>query len=147
MPRGGARPGSGRKSKSDAERWLGGNASRLSEVSREKPKALPVRLVAAPDGLTGDEVAVWNRMAPHAAAARTLAPGTVDAFAMFCRAVVLERELARDAGQRGGASHRGVMQRVEAWMLRFSLSPMGKALEAAEEAPVDQFAEFGAGVQ
>jgi hypothetical protein len=146
MPSGGARPGSGRKKKTESERWLAGNPSGSSEVQREKPQPLPVRLLPAPDGLTADEVKVWNRLAPHAAAARTLVPGTADAFVELCRAMVLERELALDADERGGPSHRGVMQRVEVWMLRFKLSPMGKALEVPEETPADPFAEFDGGV-
>lgn len=147
MPRGGVRPGSGRKRKSDGERWLAGNASKLPEVDREKPRPLPVRLVGAPDGLSEAELVVWNRLAPHAAAARTLFAGTVDAFVELCRAMVLERELAVDPDKRGGSSHRGVMQRVEVWMLRFRLSPMGRELDIPVEAPEDPFAMFDGGVQ
>jgi hypothetical protein len=106
-----------------------------------------VRLLAAPEGLSEDEVRVWNQLAPHAAAARTLVPGTVDAFVAFCRAMVLERELAADPDERGGPSHRGLMQRVEVWMLRFRLSPMGKELDVPEDQPEDPFAEFDGVVQ
>ena len=142
MPRGGARPGSGRKKLTEAERWLGGNAGRLTDIPREKPKPLPVRLMPAPDGLLPDEVKVWNQLAPHACAARTLTPGTADAFVALCRAMVLERELAVNTDERGGPSHRGLMQRVEVWMLRFRLSPMGKELDIPEDGLKDAFAEF-----
>jgi hypothetical protein len=69
-------------------------------------------------------------------------PGTADAFVELCRAMVLERELASDPDERGGPSHRGVMQRVEVWMLRFRLSPMGKELDVPDEEPADPFAQF-----
>lgn len=143
MPRGGARVGAGRPRKSDASRWLAGNAGkRAAERVPERPKAPVVRLVAAPDDLDELERAVWNRLAPHAAAAQTLVESTVEAFVMLCRAVVLERELSRKSDERGGPSHRGMIQRVEAGMLRFRLSPMGKPVEQPEEAPADPFAEF-----
>lgn len=148
MPRGGARPGSGRKPKDKAQAALHG--SRRTSVVRF-PSAPQSPLTSAqvapsavecPSELADDARAVWTSLAPHALAAGTLTEGTAAAFALLCRQVVLEKALAagRDAGL---ASHRGMMQRVEAGYVRFALAPMGKPVARQAEAAADPFAEFG----
>lgn len=102
----------------------------------------PADAPECPSDLSEEAKAVWARLASHALAAGTLTAGTVDAFALLCRQVVLEKVLAesRDAGQ---ASHRGMMQRVEAGFVRFALAPMGKPVARPAAAAADPFAEFG----
>lgn len=135
---GGARAGAGRKSKRLAERVLHGTA-----LLRDRKRGLPVvDEFDAPHDLTTDERLVWLRLAPHAFKARTLTAATEYQFVMLCRNIVLERRIAADPEQVGGANHRGIIQRIDAELLRFCLSPIGRPL--IEEAPKvsDPFAEF-----
>lgn len=138
MARGGARAGAGRKPKSLAEKALHGTA-KLRERRAEPPA---VEEFDAPDDLTRDERLVWMKLAPLAFQARTLTRATEDAFSDLCRNRVLMLELSRDPDKRGGADHRGIVQRVQSQMKDFSLSPFGKPL--IEDAPKveDPFAEF-----
>lgn len=163
---GGARIGAGRKGKTAAQKWLGGNAGKRGSSAKPKPAA--VALIAAPADLQADQAAVWNELAPHACAARTLTDGTVAAFRDLCEAIVVKRELLAQiqkdgytylkvtidgAGQEHQevkahpllAQHRGMMQRVEAGMLRFRLSPIGKELLPAEK-PKDDWDDLDATV-
>jgi hypothetical protein len=149
---GGLRVGAGRKPKGRAEAWLGGDAGKRGR-GKAKPKAAPVTLIAAPRDLPEDQRAVWNELAPHACARRTLTDQTVAAFRDLCEAIVWKRRLftgiesltvATPTGIKAHpliAQHRGMMQRVEAGMLRFCLAPMGKELAPAE-APKDEWSEF-----
>src|SRR3990167_7655662 len=126
MPKGGARVGSGRKPKTWTDARLHGSRQRsvVRFPSRSDAAAPPSGPVAPPADIAPDAAAVWAELSPFAREARTLTAGTAAAFAMLCRAVVLERALgaSRDAGQ---SSHRGMMQRVEAGFVRFSLAPLG----------------------
>lgn len=131
---GGLRPGAGRKSKGTAAKWLSGSGARKVAVPA-------VDHVDVPDDLTVAERLVWLRLAPHAMKAGTLTAATEFQFGLLCRNVVLERELAKDADQRGNASHRGIIQRVDAELARFCLAPMGKPIVEVP-APVDPFDEF-----
>lgn len=94
-----------------------------------------------PAGISPEAAAVWDVLGPFALEKGTLTAGTATAFEMLCRAVVLERALgaSRDAGQ---ASHRGMMQRVEAGFARFSLVANGKPMAQPAPKAVDPFAEF-----
>ena len=104
------------------------------------PVETPAAPVVAPVGLSAKVLAVWAREAPYALAAGTLTPATAEAFALFCRSVVLEVKLSK--GQTaGGPSHRGVIAIVTAGRLRFGLSPNGKPI-AKPAAVADPFAEF-----
>lgn len=135
---GGARVGAGRKSKRLAEKVLQGAATR-SERRQAVPK---VEEFDAPDDLTRDERLVWLKLAPFAFAARTLTRGTADAFSDLCRNRVLMREIGADPDRRGGADHRGLIQRVESQMKSFALSPFGKPVAAEVPTEDDPFAEF-----
>lgn len=130
---GGGRPGAGRKPKSSYLRSIDGGAGKRKPAS-ELPAAVPpveVDEFDAPDSLSPAQRLVWLELAPHAFAARTLTKGTMAAFVMLCRNVVIERSLA--AGALAGTSdHRGMIQRVDAEMLAFSLRPCGKAVYQAE---------------
>ncbi|MGE0460913.1 MAG: P27 family phage terminase small subunit [Vicinamibacterales bacterium] len=115
-------------------------------------------MIPAPPGeLTLDELAVWNDVAPLAEREGTLTDATRLALRDLCEAIVLKRKLLRvisDEGltvfslQGNKAAHplltqfRGLMQRVEAGLMRFKLAPMGKEILKPAETPADPFAEF-----
>jgi hypothetical protein len=130
---GGPRPGAGRKPKSKHLRGLDGGADRRTRAPLSPAPTVAVDEFDAPNSLTTDQRLVWLELAPHAFAARTLTKGTMAAFVMLCRNVVIERQLA--AGALAGTSdHRGMIQRVDAEMARFCLAPFGKAIFEAEVA-------------
>lgn len=115
-----------------------------------------------PGDLTLHELAVWNELAPLAEREGTLTDSTRMSLRDLCEAIVLKRRLLRAIGDEGltvyslqgnKAAHplltqfRGLMQRVEAAMLRFRLAPMGKEILQDSAAPAsDPFAEFDQGV-
>lgn len=163
---GGTRVGAGRPRKSDKQRWLGGDAGKRSHT--EKPQLHPVELISAPEGLSEDEIAVWNTEAPFACQARTLTKATVGAFVEFCEAVVMARSLKKRILDEGltylkvtvdgaGQEHReqkrhsllpelrGWAQTVRTKRAEFKLSPMGKPIEEAVVVE-DPFSEFDATV-
>jgi hypothetical protein len=135
MPRGGSRIGCGRKPLNAVQRALTGNAGHRSRVLLG-PGAGEALVTAAIDPfeptveLASDERRVWDALAPHAFAARTLTRGTELAFALLCRNLVIERAQARMAP--GTPSHRGMIQRVDAELAAFSLRPFGKPILTAE---------------
>lgn len=160
---GGTRIGTGPKRKTSDEKWLSGKGP------ANQPKTPPpVTLIAAPADLTEAQTAVWNELAPHACAARTLVAGTVTAFRQLCGRIVLlhqmEAQLEQDGlmdtkvslqmDETGGGLQTvqkkahdlltkcmTMMQRVDQGMLRFRLSPMGK--EIIEPEPTkDEWSEF-----
>ena len=129
---GGARPGSGPKPKLKA--IDGGASAPVPEAGAPLPSTnsdaggadpLPEEW-AAPDDLGPDERAVWRKLAPHAVARQTLTKATAFQFELLCRNIVLERSLAEGADTRGTANHRGLIQRIDAELLRFDLAPNGK---------------------
>lgn len=134
MPRGGRRPGAGRKPKSAREHAVTGDAGRRGRVL-QLPAAAPIDTAPAavdefdaPNDLTLEERLVWVSLAPHAFAARTLNKATAYAFKMLCRDILLENE-QRQGAEKGTANHRGVRQRIAAELLAFNLRPCGKAME------------------
>lgn len=132
---GGRRVGAGAKRKSDHARAVTGRGARvLSHPSApDVAPPAPIEEFDAPDDLTMDERHVWLELAPHAFAARTLTKGTAEAFKLLCRNVLLEKEMRASVLDRGRAAHQGMIHKVETAMLRFNLSPCGKAMV---EAPV-----------
>jgi len=54
--------------------------------------------------------------------------------------------VGRDAEQRGGPNHRGLLQRVQSQMKDFSLSPFGKPIIGEAPKVEDPFAELDATV-
>ena len=152
---GGARVGSGPRPKTDAERWLTGNAGRrkpLVDVGGGKPVSFaPLPPVAPPDKLTAPERAVWELEAPHALAGRTLTTATAADFYMLCVLEVECADVLRERRAEGWTTRgmflakefRGLAQRVEAKRRAFKLAPMGKDM-VAPEAPKDEWSEFDA---
>ena len=130
----------------------------------------PIVAVAKPNDLPAGQSAVWDMLAPHALAQRTLTPATAFAFRELCEAVVLKRDvlavveqdglmqnrLSTKMDQDGGgeqvfeskahpliAKWTALLVRVEAGLTRFRLAPMGKEIAETEEAK-DGFEEFDA---
>ena len=97
--------------------------------------------MAPPKELDADGLAVWRELAPHALDQRTLTPATALAFGWLCRTIVLERKLAAAPLAVAGPDHRGMMQRMEAGLARFRLTPDGKPPVVVEQ-PKDEWAEF-----
>lgn len=111
-----------------------------------------------PGSLTLDELAEWNDLAPRAAKEGTLNDSTSMALRDLCQLRVLKDRLLRRIGDEGDvvwgaggnrAAHplltriTTLSQRIEAAMLRFKLSPIGRELPAGPEKPVDDgFGEF-----
>src|SRR5262245_35560752 len=89
--------------------------------------------------LMGKARAVWEELAPHALAERTLTPRTAAAFELLCRQVVLERRWS-SGSERGKADHRALMVRVEMGLQRFCLAPVGRPVSVPTAAnPFDAF--------
>lgn len=124
MPRGGRRPGAGRKPKSLTARVLP-----HPSVPTTNPQS-PIEEFDAPDDLHAEERAIWLKQAPHAFANRTLTRATALAFERYCKVVVLERNEAKSSGM-GGANHRGLLKQVNAFELQFMLTPNGRAMPKA----------------
>lgn len=99
----------------------------------------------APDELTLDERLVWLRLAPLAVEKGTLTKATAFAFVLLCRNIVLERRLAQSVQEAGSASHRGMIQRVDAELGDFALRAFGKPLvQKKKAATVNPFAALAA---
>lgn len=142
---GGRRPGSGRKRADTNLRSIQGGRARTPPVVPPTTNPIsPVEEFDAPDDLEHDERAVWLKLAPHAFKARTLTRATALSFEMLCRNYVLMRSVGKS--DPGGSPHRGLIQRVDAELLRFNLSPCGKAMyEAEPQAPANPLSKFLSG--
>jgi phage terminase small subunit len=129
------------------KRRFGGPRLALSAVPQVNPADV---LGPVPGLLSAGAEAVWRELAPYAAEARTLTPGTAFDFAQLCEMVVEARDAlqARRAegwtadGTRIATSWRGIVQRLEAKMRGFRLSPIGREIAAPVPQAVDPFAEF-----
>lgn len=154
MPKGGKRPGAGRKPKSALEIAVDGNAGHRARVFAH-PSAPPVVLEPAPieewdapNDLTTDERNIWLLLAPHAFKARTLTKATELAFKLLCRNVLLERELRASVLDRGRTAHQGLIAKVDAELLRFNLAPCGKPMYEAKPVetpanPLEKYLQHG----
>lgn len=152
----------GRKPKDASLHRLQGTRSRQPVVTAAHGVVAGAEM---PVGLRGEAVTVWAELAPLAVQARTLTPITARALGDLCVAIVTRDAMAAKIAEDGltfqkisvdGAGvehveikahplisqHRGQMQRVEAGLVRFRLSPIGKELTGPDDAPVDPFAEF-----
>lgn len=132
---GGRRPGAGAKPKRTRQHDSG--ATVLAHPSSAAADPLPeITEFDAPNDLSVDERNVWVELAPHAFRARTLTPASSFAFRLLCRNIVLERQFAGSVQDKGSASHRGLIQRVDTELLAFNLAPCGKPM--ADAAPAKQ---------
>lgn len=121
-----------------------------------------------PEDLPEGQRVVWLELAGHATEQGTLVPATVSAFRHLCAAIVARDQMAEQiqadgltyvkitvdgSGQEHSelkahpliSQHRGMMQRVEAGLVRFRLSPIGKDMAPPAE-PEDPFQEFDGSV-
>lgn len=142
MPRGGRRPGAGRKRKSLQARVL----HHPSVPPPTTNPASPVEEFEAPDDLMADERAVWLKQAPHAFRQRTLTRSTALSFERYCKVIVMERNEAKSSAM-GGANHRGLLKQINAYELQFMLTPCGTAMPdapplAGTEAPASRLSRF-----
>lgn len=130
MPRGGRRPGAGRKPRATVLNHPG--AAMVLPTTNYPPA--PVEEFDAPDDLAAEERVVWMKQAPYAFQKRTLTRASALAFERYCKTAVLERNEARSSGV-GGANHRGLMKQVNELELQFMLAPCGRPMpEVADEA-------------
>lgn len=142
MPRGGPRPGAGRKPK--LPKMPGQVIAHPS--SRAVPEPPPVETFEAPEELSVAERDVWIRQAPHAFKARTLTKATALAFERYCRVVVLEQNEAKGSGV-GGPNHRGLLKQICIYEGQFMLTANGRAAAdaAAPNKPFDEHDEYFGG--
>lgn len=150
MPRGGARPGAGRKPKPKFPAVTGGgyppsNLAAFPQVPTTNQVA-PIEEFDAPDDLTVEERHVWLKQAPHAFRNRTLTRATAMSFERYCKVVVLERNEAKSSGI-GGANHRGLLKQINSYELQFLLTPAGRPMPQMPEVgapaePVSKLAKF-----
>lgn len=139
MARGGRRPGAGRKPRSKTGVVL---------LHPGRPAAAvpaPPAEIKVPATLDPEELEIWNERAPHAIAFGTLDAASVAAFARYCQIVVLERHEGKSSG-RGGSNHRGLLKQLDAFELRFLLSPNGRPMPqragAADTQPTSKLGRF-----
>jgi hypothetical protein len=145
MPRGGRRPGAGRKPKPKPDGFA--QPARVlahpSVPTTNEPS--PIEEFDAPDDLTAEERAVWMKQAPFAFQNRTLTRVSALSFERYCKVVVLERNEAKSSGM-GGANHRGLLKQINNYELQFMLTPNGRpmpeAAPAADAAPQSKLARF-----
>lgn len=142
---GGARLGAGRPRRDQKAAWLAGAKTGPRAVTRpheaSEPADTPQPAVSRPQGLSLEDAAVWDELAPLALEQKTLALATAMAFADLCGYIVLERKLRAAPLAVAGPDHRGMIARVDAGRARFRLVPDGKPVVTAA-APVDEWAEF-----
>src|SRR5690349_15466054 len=100
MPRGGARPGAGRKPKGNrAAVVLGMDGVRKPLIPVDVPDMADLstgvhgEMLTPPTGLGEKEQAVWRAHAPLAITQGTLVPATMPGFREFCQLMVHQAEL------------------------------------------------------
>jgi hypothetical protein len=140
MARGGRRPGAGRKPRSKI-----GVVLIHPSIPPASALLAPPAEIAIPDSLDPEERAIWLERAPHAIQFGTLEAASVSAFARYCQIVVLEQHEGKSSG-RGGANHRGLLKQLDAFELRFLLSPNGRPMPqragAVETLPASKLGRF-----
>lgn len=168
MPRGGFRPGAGRKSKKSKERELEGSRDR-TRARDAGAGGNTMSEVAKPGDLDPITSEVWDLLAPGALAAGTLTEATSYAFQTGVCELIAERrrykaqveldgimiqpvQIDDETGARFAVGSptkhplipeiRQLQVRIEANMQRFMITALGKSMAPTSEEP-DAFAEFG----
>lgn len=163
MPRGGRRPGAGRKPKSATHHHLTGDAGKrkLAVVPGGKGGDVPSApevppLVMPQDRLANEaEQAYWTLYQHQAQAAGTLTAQTLGGFLVLCqvsaRADRLWEQVESEGftldGPSGPKAHpllsqyRGLVQRQESLLRAFNLSAWAKPVEGAQKPPVSDEAQ------
>lgn len=140
MPRGGRRPGAGRKPKL---RMVLGGMPTLPGI--ELPKEAISPLVDPPRDLVGaGPRALWRRLAPAALREKTLTLETAAGFRLLVETHDLANRV-RDGiltakpdvdVSKAVRTYAGLAQRVDAMLARFKLTGFGKPSESAAPRPV-----------
>src|SRR5688572_2748600 len=125
MPRGGRRPGAGRKPKSLQARVLPHPS--MPPPTTNYPPA-EVEEFDAPDALSKEERDVWLKQAPFAFRKGTLTRSTAFAFERYCKMVVQEENEAKSSAV-NGANHRGLRREINVLELQFLLTPCGRLVQ------------------
>lgn len=134
MPRGGKRPGAGRKKKAPATVL---QHPSVPPPSTNYPPA-PVEEFDAPDCLTAEERAVWMTQAPHAFRNGRLTKASALAFERYCRMVAREAVEAKSSAAEK-PSHQKLRSDINKLELQFGLTPNGAPMPApASEAAAPQ---------
>lgn len=125
MPRGGRRPGAGRKPKGHVLQHPSAMVPTTNYTS-------PIEEFDAPDDLDRDERTIWLKQAPHAFRNRTLTRASAMSFERYCKVAVLERNEAKSSGV-GGANHRGLLKQLGDLELQFILAPCGRPMPQIQD--------------
>jgi hypothetical protein len=139
---GGRRPGAGAKPKNAALRSIDGGASKAGAFPGDSGAVIaPIQMFEPAEDLPLEVRQVWMDLASFCFQNRTLTRATELSFVLLCRNIVLERQLAEK--EPGSPGHRGMIQRVDAELLRFNLAPCGKPMyELVQEKPVSPLERF-----
>lgn len=100
MPRGGARPGAGRKPKSRVL-TMPGASRHAAKPPATGPSAEDRKLVSPPKHLPLAERNVWRRLAPLAIENGTLKAPSVPGFEFLCELVILHKQLRKTIDKEG----------------------------------------------
>jgi hypothetical protein len=168
MPRGGFRPGAGRKPltpEEKAKRKAAASARaavRAAERAAERGRVLtpqvwaalplppahelpPIEAFEAPDSLTSEERQIWVTQAPFAFENRTLTKASALAFERYCRMVAKEVIESKSSAAEG-PNHRGLRREINALEFQFRLTPNGRPMVepagAVQTQPMSALAKF-----
>jgi hypothetical protein len=154
VPRGGRRPGSGRKPK-NVLGFPGGKPVAGIAASVVAPADLAV-LAMPPADLRPAEQALWKLYALHAIEQRTLVPATVAGFRELVEVFVLKDDLHAKiqkfgtdgkSGQDRLRTYTRLSQRLDAALARYKLTAFGKPMDSggggAKKAPANPWAQVG----
>lgn len=137
MPRGGHRPGAGRKPKGQEGNVLTmpDRKVRVQPPIPDLPESDRVALSEAPLGVSEAARALWHQWAPQALAERTLTPATAAGFAQLCQQWAYVTSLAKKIDHLGPDTKEAIpymigylklAQRLDASLARFKLTAFGK---------------------
>lgn len=146
---GGSRVGAGRKPKNQNTGFAAVVAASRIRSASDRRSSGP-ELLPAPAGIGAATAAYWNKLAPHAVAARTLIEGTAADFLELCELLVEKDDVLTERRAEGwtvrgvalAKEYRGLVQRSETKLRAFCLAPIGKALVPDKPDEADPFAEF-----
>jgi hypothetical protein len=140
MPRGGQRPGAGRKPIGKRAIVLRIGSKSLKQVVPEPLSPVEVAgLLDPPPDLDKEAEKVWRKWAPSAIEQSTLVPATLSGFRELCEQMTVKRALwlrmcdlgiATSEADRLLKRYEKMAQRVDSSLARFRLTPFGKAVDS-----------------
>jgi hypothetical protein len=155
MPRGGARPGAGRKPKGDKP--VRDRTVRVLQMPYTvlPPAWAPPPMDQAPEtdsplvaprfDCYADEQSVWMALAPWAIAQGTLDEARIPGFRKLCHELFLAQTLKAELDRLGPSSAEGVRilkpyldvsKALDASLMKFRLTAFGKAMDPGKSKPV-----------